>query len=476
MVDLVPELKLIIGEQPPVPELPPQDAQRRFQLVFRRFIGVFARPEHPLALFLDDLQWLDAATLDLLEDLLTQSGRAAPAADRRLSGQRGRCRPSADAQARSDPGRRREVSARSRLRRSTRDDLGQLIADALRCEPERAAPLAQLVHEKTGGNPFFAIQFLSALAEEGLLTFDHDAGALVLGPRSHSRQGLHRQCGGPHGREADPPAGRNAEVRCSSLPVSATSPRSRRFRSFSETSERAGPRGSVGGGPSGADRALGGLLQVRPRPRPGSRLFADPGSSCAPRRICESGGCSRRTRLPRSGRRRSSRSSISSTAARRLITSRDEREQLAELNLIAGKRAKASTAYASALNYLAAGAALLPEDCWERRHELAFRAGAEPGRMRVPDRRAGGSGGALGGAFNPRRKTRRTSHRRVPARGSVHDPRSERPRGRRLSRLPPASRHRLVAASDRRGSATRIRADLVTAREPHDRGAHRSCR
>ena len=72
MVDLVPELKLIIGEQPPVPDLPPQDAQRRFQLVFRRFIGVFARPEHPLALFLDDLQWLDAATLDLLEDLLTQ--------------------------------------------------------------------------------------------------------------------------------------------------------------------------------------------------------------------------------------------------------------------------------------------------------------------------------------------------------------------------------------------------------------------
>ena len=72
MVDLVPELKLIIGEQPPVPELPPQQAQGRFQLVFRRFIGVFARPEHPLALFLDDLQWLDAATLDLLEDLLTR--------------------------------------------------------------------------------------------------------------------------------------------------------------------------------------------------------------------------------------------------------------------------------------------------------------------------------------------------------------------------------------------------------------------
>src|SRR5262249_37065833 len=73
IVDLVPALELIVGEQPPVPELAPQDAQRRFQFVFRRFLGVFARPEHPLALFLDDLQWLDAATLDLLQDLMVQT-------------------------------------------------------------------------------------------------------------------------------------------------------------------------------------------------------------------------------------------------------------------------------------------------------------------------------------------------------------------------------------------------------------------
>src|SRR5262249_870638 len=72
MVGLVPELKAIIGEQPPLPELPTREAQARFHLVFRRFINVFARPEHPLALFLDDLQWLDTATLDLMEDLLTQ--------------------------------------------------------------------------------------------------------------------------------------------------------------------------------------------------------------------------------------------------------------------------------------------------------------------------------------------------------------------------------------------------------------------
>ena len=70
MVNLIPELAAIIGEQPPAPDLPPQDAQNRFQMVFRRFLGVFARPEHPLALFIDDLQWLDAATLELIERLV----------------------------------------------------------------------------------------------------------------------------------------------------------------------------------------------------------------------------------------------------------------------------------------------------------------------------------------------------------------------------------------------------------------------
>ena len=189
--DLVPELRLIIGEQPPVPELPPQDAQRRFHLVFRRFLGVFARPEHPLALFLDDLQWLDAATLDLIEDLLTQS-------DLRHLLLIGAYRDNeVDA---SHPLRRKLDAIRHAgapvqeitLAPLVRDDLAQLIADALRCKPERAAPLAQLVHEKTGGNPFFTIQFLSALANEGLLVFDHGKRELVLGYRTHSCQGLHR--------------------------------------------------------------------------------------------------------------------------------------------------------------------------------------------------------------------------------------------------------------------------------------------
>src|SRR6266446_6018760 len=174
MVNLVPQLELIIGDQPPVPELSPQDAQRRFQVVFRRFLGVFAWPEHPLVLFLDDLQWLDAATLDLVEDLMTRSQlqhlmligayrdnevTAAHPLVRKLEAIRNAGAPV------------QEV----RLAPLARADVGQLVADALRCEPTDASPLAELVHEKTAGNPFFVIQFLSALADEGLLAFDHGA-------------------------------------------------------------------------------------------------------------------------------------------------------------------------------------------------------------------------------------------------------------------------------------------------------------
>src|SRR5262249_39296963 len=154
------------------PELPPQDAQRRFQLVFRQFIGVFARPEHPLALFLDDLQWLDAATLDLLEDLLSRSDlrnlfligayrdnevTAAHPLMRKLEAIRA-------------SGRVQDIT----LAPLTANDLGSLVADSFRGDADHAAPLAALVHAKTDGNPFFVIQFLHVLADEGLLAFDHE--------------------------------------------------------------------------------------------------------------------------------------------------------------------------------------------------------------------------------------------------------------------------------------------------------------
>ena len=176
IVDLVPELELVIGKQPPVADLPPPDAKNRFQMVFRRFLGVFARKEHPLALFLDDLQWLDAATLDLLEHLVTHPEvRYLQLIGAYRDNEVGSSHPLRRTleEIRKADGRVHEIV----LAPLELDDVGRLIADALHYEPERARPLVELVQEKTAGNPFFAIQFFIALADEGLLAFDPVAAA-----------------------------------------------------------------------------------------------------------------------------------------------------------------------------------------------------------------------------------------------------------------------------------------------------------
>jgi PAS domain S-box-containing protein len=176
MVNLIPELALIIGEQLPVPEVPPQDAQNRIQMVFRRFLGVFAREEHPLALFLDDLQWLDTATLDLVEHLVTHDDvRHLLLVGAYRDNEVGLSHPLMQTLAtiRTAGARVQEIV----LAALGLDDVRELASDALHCEPERVQLLAQLVHEKTGGNPFFAIQFFAALAEDGLLALDPVASA-----------------------------------------------------------------------------------------------------------------------------------------------------------------------------------------------------------------------------------------------------------------------------------------------------------
>ena len=372
LVDVVPDLNLIIGEQPPVPELPLQAAQRRFQLVFRRLIGVFARPEHPLALFLDDLQWLDVATLDLLEDLLTQSDlphlmligayrdnevTAAHPLARKLDA------------IKTAGGQVAEIT----LAALAGEHLEQLIADALRCEPTRAAPLAQLVHGKTGGNPFFAIQFISSLAEEGMLTFDHEPTCWSWDlDRIHAKGYTDNVVDLMVGKLTRLPAetqqalpqmaclGNAAEIATLSIVLGGSEeqvhaalwPAVRQ-----ELVERlAGAYGFV------HDRVREAAYSLTPEERRGEthlrigRLLA--------------------AHIPPEKREEAIFEIVNQlNRGVALIVSREERERLAELNLLAGERAKASTAYASALDYFARGAAALADesdDSWERRHELTF--------------------------------------------------------------------------------------------------------
>jgi diguanylate cyclase (GGDEF)-like protein/PAS domain S-box-containing protein len=171
VTDLAPDLVTLIGEQPPIAEVPPQDSQNRFNTVIQQVINIFAKPEHPLVLFLDDLQWLDTATLRLLEYLLTN--------------------PSIKHLLLLGAYRDNEVGANHPLRGSietirssgtrlsqielkplTSTDLCQLIADTLHTTKGHVLPLNRLVQQKTGGNPLFATQFLCALGDEKLLTLN----------------------------------------------------------------------------------------------------------------------------------------------------------------------------------------------------------------------------------------------------------------------------------------------------------------
>jgi predicted ATPase/signal transduction histidine kinase len=171
MVNLIPELELVIGKQPALPHLPPQEAQNRFEAVWRRFLAVFARKEHPLALFIDDLQWLDPETLGLIEQFLTHPQvefllLVGAYRENEVTANHP-LRLTLDA-ARAAGGAIREIA----LEPLSLKDTEELLGDALFCEAPLVQQLAALVHNKTRGNPFFTIQFLTTLAEEQLLRFE----------------------------------------------------------------------------------------------------------------------------------------------------------------------------------------------------------------------------------------------------------------------------------------------------------------
>jgi predicted ATPase/signal transduction histidine kinase len=174
IINIIPELELIVGRQPRLPELSPVDTRNRFRVAFQQFLSAFAQPEHPLVLFLDDLQWADPATLELLKylSLEPESGHLLLLGAYR-DNEASASHPLVQMleELRSTGALVQEIT----LAPLSIADIHQLLIDSLQCEAPRVRPLADLLHEKTGGNPFFAIQFLTALTEEGYLVFDSNA-------------------------------------------------------------------------------------------------------------------------------------------------------------------------------------------------------------------------------------------------------------------------------------------------------------
>ncbi|QGZ64458.1 AAA family ATPase [Paraburkholderia acidisoli] len=369
IVDLVPELATIIGAQAPVPALPPQDARRRFQLMFRRFIAVFARPEHPLVIFLDDLQWLDVATLDVLEDLFVQG-------DVHNLMVVGAYR-SNEVDAIHPLARRMEAIRQSGaavdevvLGPLVNTQLDQLVTDALRCPITKAVPLARLLHKKTGGNPFFALQFLSSLADENLLTFDH-----VAGRWSWDLNQIHAK-------------GYTENVvtlmigKISRLPEE-TQQVLRQFSCIGNTARASILETICRASAEAVQDALSYAVQsgLILRTGPHYRFLHDRVQEAAYLLIDERERAFTHREIGRLLLDHTPVSQLDDTIfeivsqfnrAIELIVDPVERKRVAELNLRAGKRAKAATAFASALTYFSAAQALLSGIDWNANYELCF--------------------------------------------------------------------------------------------------------
>ena len=380
VIDVIPEVELLIGAQPPVAALAPTETQNRFALVFQKFIGVWADSAHPLVLFLDDLQWADAASLKLLR-VLVGDGNAphllvlGAYRDNEVDA-------SHPALLTVDEMRQNGVRVETvHLGALAVGDVTSLVADALRAQAERVAPLANLVYEKTAGNPFFVHQLLLALEREKLLRF--------------------------HPQEArwnwDLSGIRSADITDNVVDLMAT-----KIGTVSLETQRVLMIAScVGSTFSVATLSLFSSqrenetwAQLWEATREGLLLHLEDGSyKFAHDRVQQAvyslleeldkqqmhlqigrlllqSNTRLRARVP-SGARFHESDNLFDTVdhfnrAFNYIVDEDEIDRVLELNVEAGRRAKSATAYDAALKYFTVATELLPKNAWEARYESTF--------------------------------------------------------------------------------------------------------
>ena len=172
LIEVIPNLELVIDKQPPVAQVGSTEAQNRFNLVLQNFVKVISQPEHPLVLFLDDLQWADNASLNLLKLLMGDS-------DNQYFLIIGAYRDNeVDAThplifAIEEIEKEEGIVSYIHINNLAKSDVNALVAEALACPPDCTESLSDLIYAKTQGNAFFTIEFLKSLYADSLLTFDY---------------------------------------------------------------------------------------------------------------------------------------------------------------------------------------------------------------------------------------------------------------------------------------------------------------
>ncbi len=374
VLDVVPDLERLLGPQPPIPELPPTESANRFHGTLRALIRAFADERHPVAIFLDDLQWSDLATLKLIEALVGDPELPhllwiGAYRDNEVAPEHPLERTHAALKAAGATVERRTLSP------LTQAEVAHMIADTLRCSEAEAEGLAGLVHGRSEGNPFFVRTYLQSLYEQGVLRFDHARAVWAWDMARVEQAAIPEDVVDLVARRiATLPATTQALVRAAAC-IGARFDLHLLARIVDESPSAALARlwDAVEAGlvrPLGDDyKYLGeaphavlfefvhdriqqgahGLIAAEDRPRLhleiGRLLLADPDAALF-----------------------AVANHFNHAAA--LLVDPAERLQVAAVQLRAGRRAKVSTAYDAACSYLAAGLALLPAQPWAREYVL----------------------------------------------------------------------------------------------------------
>jgi predicted ATPase/signal transduction histidine kinase len=375
LIELVPELRDILGDVPEMPATGAVEEENRFHLTLQAFIRAVATADRALVLFLDDLQWTDAASLRVLRALATDPESRHVLL---LGGYRPREVCHDHALMRSLDEIRRMGGALHRLPLGPlgMDALVALLGDVLRCAPDRARPLAELFLERTAGNPFFVRQLLRSLQRDGLLVFDEARGTWTWDLRSLERIGISENVA-----ELMTAAIRRLPVEaqellqiaaCVGKRVDLPSLVALWGRSVDETTAHLGEALREGLLVPEDDQGRGAQLCFR--------FVHDRIQQAAYARL----GDERRRALHQQIGRRLLDLHRGDKLDEKLFAVVDQlnlgarpsegpqRLELTELNYRAGMKARRSAAYGPALAYFRAGVALLSEGMWESHHELAW--------------------------------------------------------------------------------------------------------
>ncbi|MCP4601486.1 MAG: AAA family ATPase [Proteobacteria bacterium] len=368
ITDIIPDIELIIGTQPEIPELGPDETRNRFNFVFEKFVSVFPKKDHPVVLFLDDLQWADMASLQLINNIIAThdiNHLLIIGAYRNNEVSDGHQLIYA-----MDEIKRNNIDINTiTLGPLTPDDVSHLIINFLKCPEDEGAGLGKLVYKKTGGNPFFVNQFLKTLYDEKLIELNPETGWKWDAANIREMQ---------------------VTDNLVDLLIDKINKLSENTREVLKICACIGNRFDLETLAYLLGKSIDDILLYLSEPINEGLINAsdfmyfyhhDRIQEAAYSLIPNEEKSKFHYRIGKITLEKADKNDLKNqlfyivdqlNAGSPCITDQKEKEELAELNLEAGKKARRSAAYLPAFKYLEKGMELLEKDCWNKQYNLAF--------------------------------------------------------------------------------------------------------